>query len=86
MFRDYLGTENLSITYLALSGAIAGTCQVIATNPMEVVKIRMQMSSQQGATPQYGAVLRQLGLSGLYTGVSATLLRYAPFTLLIRCS
>lgn len=78
MFRERLGTENLSITYLALSGAIAGTCQVIATNPMEVVKINMQMQAQGAAPVSYGQLIRELGLSGLYRGVSATLLRYVP--------
>jgi solute carrier family 25 aspartate/glutamate transporter 12/13 len=82
MFRERLGKEELSIPYLAASGAIAGTCQVIATNPMEVVKIRMQMSAHGGASPAYGQVLRELGLSGLYTGVAATLLRDVPFSLL----
>jgi solute carrier family 25 aspartate/glutamate transporter 12/13 len=76
MFKEYLGTETLTIPYLAASGAIAGTCQVIATNPMEIVKIRMQMSSHSGAPPSYGQVIRDLGLSGLYTGVRATLLRF----------
>ena len=77
MFKDYLGTEKLSIGYLALSGAIAGTCQVVATNPMEVVKIRMQMSAHGTVQPTYGQVIRDLGISGLYTGIRATLLRYA---------
>lgn len=67
----------MSITYLALSGAIAGTCQVIATNPMEVVKINMQMQAQGAATVSYGQMIRELGLAGLYKGVSATLMRYA---------
>jgi hypothetical protein len=76
MFKDYLGTDTLTIPYLAASGAIAGTCQVVATNPMEVVKIRMQMSAHGVAPPSYGQIIRELGISGLYTGVSATLLRY----------
>lgn len=76
MFRAQLGTENLTIPYLALSGAIAGTCQVVATNPMEIVKIRMQMSASHGGNVTYGSIIRDLGISGLYTGMHATLLRY----------
>lgn len=76
MFRSYLGTEHLSIGYLALSGAIAGTCQVVATNPMEIVKIRMQMSASSGGHVTYGSIIRDLGISGLYTSFHATLLRY----------
>ena len=82
MFKEYLGTDTLTIPYLAASGAIAGTCQVVATNPMEVVKIRMQMSAHGGATPSYAQIIGDLGLSGLYTGARATLLRDVPFSLL----
>lgn len=32
-----------------LAGALAGTTQVIATNPMETVKIRMQMAANPSA-------------------------------------
>ena len=78
MFKERLGTDTLTIPYLAASGAIAGTCQVIATNPMEVVKINMQMQAHGGAPVSYGQMIRELGLAGLYKGVSATLLRYVP--------
>lgn len=81
MFRERLGTENLSITYLALSGAIAGTCQVIATNPMEVVKINMQMAAAGTTPPSYGKLISELGIAGLYRGVSATLLRYGEIAI-----
>jgi solute carrier family 25 aspartate/glutamate transporter 12/13 len=56
-----------------LAGAAAGFCQVIATNPMEIVKIRMQLG--QSATQ----VLSDLGVKGLYKGTRATLCRDVPF-------
>jgi solute carrier family 25 (mitochondrial aspartate/glutamate transporter), member 12/13 len=67
-----------------ISGAGAGFCQVIATNPMEITKIRMQMQallppSERMTTVQ---VVQQMGIKGLYSGTLATLSRDVPFSLL----
>lgn len=78
IFRQKLGTEQLPIPYLVAAGATAGTAQFVATNPMEIVKIRMQTTHGQ-TTMQ---VVRELGFRGLYTGAPATLLRDIPFSML----
>lgn len=46
-FREKLENEDGSIDLHneVLAGASAGFCQVIATNPMEITKIRMQMQA-----------------------------------------
>lgn len=67
-----------------MAGGGAGFCQVIATNPMEITKIRMQMQAtlppeQRSTTVQ---VVRQMGIKGLYTGTLATLTRDVPFSIL----
>ena len=63
-----------------LAGALAGLFQVIATNPMEIVKIQMQMG---GAGTRISDVVHRLGgLKGLYRGTSATLCRDIPFSIL----
>ena len=55
------------------------------TNPLEIVKIRLQTIGEQvrleGATPK-GAVtiVKELGFLGLYKGASACLLRDVPFS------
>jgi hypothetical protein len=68
---------------LATAGATAGLCQFVATNPMEIVKIRMQMQSKtDGAKLSGGQIVRELGLRGLYTGGKATLMRDIPFSIL----
>ncbi|KAJ2605273.1 mitochondrial aspartate-glutamate transporter agc1 [Coemansia sp. RSA 1722] len=79
--------DRLPVMYGALAGATAGLCQVIATNPMEIVKIQMQVSATQqvassGAGSQVTAmgIVRQLGLRGLYKGTACTLLRDVPFS------
>ena len=63
---------------------MAGMCQVIATTPMEIVKIRMQtMPSEEITKGQMGALkttVRELGLKGLYQGTCATLARDVPFS------
>lgn len=76
-----------------LAGAMAGTTQVIATNPMETVKIRMQMATISSAAsiagnvaiqniPSTFSVVKDLGLRGLYRGSVATLSRDVPFSML----
>lgn len=68
-----------------LCGAIAGFCQVVATNPMEIVKIQMQLASKslpnRDGTHLLG-VIRSLGLRGLYRGTLATLCRDVPFSVM----
>ncbi|KAI8921960.1 mitochondrial carrier domain-containing protein [Powellomyces hirtus] len=70
-----------------LAGCTAGGSQVLFTNPLEIVKIRLQVQGEAAktaldATPKHTAVhiVRQLGLLGLYKGVGACLLRDIPFS------
>lgn len=73
-----------------LAGSSAGGAQVIFTNPLEIVKIRLQIQGQLiGKLNADGEVIvkrsamqivRQLGLAGLYKGVGACLLRDVPFS------
>lgn len=56
------------------------------TNPLEIVKIRLQMQGEaaKASTDQVkkGAVhiIRQLGIMGLYKGATACLMRDIPFS------
>ncbi|CAL1694532.1 unnamed protein product [Somion occarium] len=78
-------TGRIKLSWELVAGGTAGGCQVIFTNPLEIVKIRLQMQGEaaklEGAVPK-GAVhiVRQLGLFGLYKGASACLLRDIPFS------
>lgn len=80
LFQSYLGTNILPVPYLVLAGGIAGTCQFIATNPMEVVKINMQVSSSSKKSAFQ--VAKELGFRGLYKSSSSTLLRYFKLLLI----
>jgi solute carrier family 25 (mitochondrial aspartate/glutamate transporter), member 12/13 len=74
--------EGIRLWQEMASGAGAGFFQVAATNPMEIVKLRMQLSGEggkQGATAV--ETVRSLGLRGLYKGTAATWLRDVPFSI-----
>ncbi|THH08356.1 hypothetical protein EW145_g2768 [Phellinidium pouzarii] len=78
-------TGRIKLGWEFVAGATAGGCQVVFTNPLEIVKIRLQVAGEaakaEGAVPR-GAIhiVRQLGLVGLYKGASACLLRDIPFS------
>ncbi|EST05704.1 Mitochondrial substrate/solute carrier [Kalmanozyma brasiliensis GHG001] len=78
---------DITLPWELIAGGTAGGCQVVFTNPLEIVKIRLQVAGEiakaEGADRvARGAVhiVRQLGLVGLYKGASACLLRDIPFS------
>jgi len=78
-------TGRIKVRWELAAGGMAGGCQVIFTNPLEIVKIRLQIQGEaskvEGAVSK-GAIhiIRQLGILGLYRGASACLLRDIPFS------
>ncbi|PJF18656.1 Mitochondrial substrate/solute carrier domain-containing protein [Paramicrosporidium saccamoebae] len=74
--------EKLPVQYGMASGAIAGFCQVIATNPMEITKIQMQLAARGQGNAKLLDVVKRLGLRGLYRGTLATLCRDVPFSIM----
>ncbi|KAI6659138.1 Calcium-binding mitochondrial carrier protein Aralar1 isoform X1 [Oopsacas minuta] len=84
MVRSFMADKNGKITLPGeiLAGACAGTSQVIFTNPIEIVKIRLQVAGEMQTTARVGAwqIAKDLGLLGLYKGARACLLRDAPFS------
>jgi solute carrier family 25 aspartate/glutamate transporter 12/13 len=79
-------TGRIKLGWELVAGGTAGGCQVVFTNPLEIVKIRLQMQGEAAkAAPneiQKGAVhiIRQLGVVGLYKGATACLMRDIPFS------
>merc|ERR1712130_67032 len=79
--RSYLPFE-------VIAGACAGASQVLFTNPVEIVKIRLQIQGEnirhglmKASERQTGLqILRELGVRKLYSGASACLLRDVPFS------
>eukprot|EP01035_Chromulina_nebulosa_P018922 gene18922-24726_t len=85
-FREALERPDGSISLIneVIAAAGAGIVQVIATNPMEISKIRMQTQMLLPAHERQSTieVIRSLGIRGLYSGTLATLLRDVPFSVL----
>ncbi|KAI1438716.1 mitochondrial carrier domain-containing protein [Xylaria sp. CBS 124048] len=79
-------TGQIALPYEILAGGSAGACQVVFTNPLEIVKIRLQVQGEmvkaaEGAQKRSAMwIVKNLGLKGLYKGASACLLRDVPFS------
>lgn len=85
LVRKYRGNcdGSISLGSEIVAGACAGASQVMFTNPMEVVKIRLQVQGDgisARARPTAASIVRQLGLRGLYQGASACIGRDVPFS------
>lgn len=86
-FRGMRKNNDLPFWLEMAAGGSAGLCQVVATNPMELLKIQgatMNDKIRSGQLKQaisYPTLVRSLGVSGLYTGVLATMLRDVPFSM-----
>uniref|UniRef100_A0A8C3E4Z1 Solute carrier family 25 member 13 n=1 Tax=Corvus moneduloides TaxID=1196302 RepID=A0A8C3E4Z1_CORMO len=82
--RDKFRSKDGSVPLAAeiLAGGCAGGSQVIFTNPLEIVKIRLQVAGEITTGPRVSAlsVLRDLGFFGLYKGAKACFLRDIPFS------
>lgn len=79
-------TGQISIMGEVVAGGSAGASQVIFTNPLEIVKIRLQVQGEAvKLNPNHvrvgaGSIIKELGLKGLYKGAGACLLRDIPFS------
>lgn len=84
LVRDKLMDKNGNLPMWAevLAGGCAGGCQVVFTNPLEIVKIRLQVAGEiaTGHKVRAWSVVKDLGLLGLYKGAKACLLRDIPFS------
>jgi len=83
--RDKLGHLNggkLNFGLEMVAGACGGASQVMFTNPLEIVKIRLQVAGELAAGAKVSAwsVVKELGFFGLYKGSRACFLRDIPFS------
>ena len=89
--QDHItGRSDIYLPLEVLAGCGAGASQVVVTNPLEIVKIRLQVMGQQAAVVASGAavpkapgalaIVRELGFAGLYKGSGACFLRDIPFS------
>ncbi|XP_005095774.2 calcium-binding mitochondrial carrier protein Aralar2 [Aplysia californica] len=84
LMRDKLVQKDGTLPLWAecVAGGTAGASQVVFTNPLEIVKIRLQVAGEIAGTARVSAisVIRDLGFFGLYKGAKACLLRDVPFS------
>jgi len=84
------GKQDIYLPLEVLAGCGAGMSQVMFTNPLEIVKIRLQvMGEEMTKMKALGKpftrmsaieIVRELGITGLYKGSSACFLRDIPFS------
>ncbi|XP_077290911.1 mitochondrial 2-oxoglutarate/malate carrier protein [Arctopsyche grandis] len=64
-----------------LFGGLAGMGATVFVQPLDLIKTRMQLSGGGRSSFSVGSeILRKEGVSGIYTGLSAGLLRQATYT------
>jgi len=85
LVRDTIRKNNdqrLPLIGEVIAGGCAGGSQVMFTNPVEVVKIRLQVSGEIASAQKPSAItiMRDLGFRGLYKGAAACLMRDIPFS------
>lgn len=81
-FMDFNGNNSILPWQEVVAGGCAGASQVMFTNPLEIVKIRLQVAGEIATGPKTRAldVIKDLGLRGLYKGSKACFLRDIPFS------
>ena len=90
LFRQFLSSNENRLEVELLAGAATGACQVLMTNPVELVKIRMQLQSEVimdgkhrlvvSPLKSFLEVVKDIGFSGFFRGASACLIRDVPFS------
>uniref|UniRef100_A0A1B6HDJ3 EF-hand domain-containing protein n=1 Tax=Homalodisca liturata TaxID=320908 RepID=A0A1B6HDJ3_9HEMI len=84
LVRDKLMDKNGKLPIYAeiIAGGCAGGSQVVFTNPLEIVKIRLQVAGEiaTGEKIRAWSVVKDLGFFGLYKGARACFLRDVPFS------
>jgi len=80
---DYSTNEPLSLSMLALCGAVAGFVSCFVVGPVELIRSRLQVQTigrQQYRGPVDCAVsiIKQKGIFGLWRGMTATIVRDVP--------
>lgn len=97
-FRFHLKPDGKPLSPLreVLAGAGAGTCQIIVTTPMELLKIQLQDAGRTAPVVESGdlvssrrlsatrlaiRLVQERGIFGLYRGMGATFLRDVSFSM-----
>jgi len=82
--RKFRGKSERDLKLWELSAAAlsASVAEIAIGNPQEVVKIRMQMQGIHAPVVSALQIVKEIGITGLYKGVGACMLRDLPFNLI----
>lgn len=72
--------DHVGIFGAIAAGGLAGATQVAVTCPYELVKLRRQLGGAGPGAKSAPAIVKELGIKGLYKGVTATLARDVGFS------
>jgi solute carrier family 25 aspartate/glutamate transporter 12/13 len=71
-----MGEADLPLSYQIIAGGLSGFTTIVATNPMEVLRLKASRDEKASMIDN----LREVGLHGLFKGCGATWLRDIPFS------
>ena len=74
LMRDHLtrneGMDPNAVSTNAIAGAVAGFCHTLASNPMEVLKVRGQVLGHTAGSMR--VAMQEVGMKGMFQGISAS--------------
>ncbi|PKU68243.1 mitochondrial substrate carrier family protein ucpB isoform X1 [Dendrobium catenatum] len=73
-----VGSTNIFVKIA--SGAFSGALATALTNPMEVLKVRLQMNSRRGLTGEIHKIISEEGFRALWKGVGPAMTRAGALT------
>lgn len=72
-------TKDSSSLKSFISGGFGGTCLVLAGHPLDLIKVKLQTSTQYSSTLQcFKGILKESGVRGLYRGMFTPLVGVTP--------
>ena len=80
---EYLRPSEYNFSQMSVAGAVAGSVAAAVTNPMDVIKTRIQIElGEKGVRMTNSKVVQEIiqshGIKGLWTGLAPRLLKVAP--------
>jgi solute carrier family 25 oxoglutarate transporter 11 len=63
-----------------VNGGLSGSLATVCVQPIDMVKVRLQLGATGGPFAVAAACIKESGVSGLYKGLSAGLLRQCTYT------
>lgn len=76
---NHLKSDSTSIQSKLFNGSIAGICAASVTQPLDVIRVQLQTSTDNNIKSSISSILKHNGLRGLYRGYIPTICSLSPF-------